>query len=190
MIQDGKAFQESIALQIEPEEAVMIEENNVLQVESEEAVMIEESNVLQVEPEEAVTTTKIKLKMILRIMLLNIVLPTVDVFTDLLMTIKLFTGGYDCSSQGDYEDYDKCLNVTDHDLYCSSNNNPACYRETHPKFGTALLIPFLLSYIACFLTWARLNKNKKKTFIFPLLNIYPQFGKKTSPSLWILEFRF
>ena len=146
MIQDGKAFQESIALQIEPEEAVMIEE----------------SNVLQVELEEAVTTTKIKLKMILRILLLNIVLPTVDVFTDLLMTIKLFTGGYDCSSQGDYEDYDKCLNVTDRDLYCSSNNNPACHRETHPKFGAALLIPFLLSYIACFLTWARLNKNKIK----------------------------
>ena len=77
MILDGKALQESNTLQIEPEEAVMIEE----------------SNVLQVEPEEAVTTTKIKLKMILRIMLLNIVLPTVDVFTDLLMMIKLFTGG-------------------------------------------------------------------------------------------------
>ena len=136
--------------------------------------MMQERNALQIEQEEAVTPTKTKLKMILPIVLLNIVLPTVDVFTDLLMTIKLFTGGYACN----YHDYYKCIDATDRDLYCSSNNNTACNLQTHPKFGTALLVPFLLSYIACFFTWARLNKNKKKTLIFPLLNIYPQFGKR------------
>ena len=49
---------------------------------------------------------------------------------------------------------------------------------THPNMATAMLIPFLLSYMACFLTFLRKEKNKKFAFIFALLNIYPQFGMK------------
>ena len=43
--------------------------------------------------------------------------------------------------------------------------------------ATAMLIPFLLNYIVCFITFLRKDKNKKFTFIFALLNIYPQFGE-------------
>jgi len=47
--------------------------------------------------------------------------------------------------------------------------------ETHPYMATAMLIPFLLNYIVCFITFLRKEKNKKFTFIFALLDIYPQF---------------
>ena len=39
-----------------------------------------------------------------------------------------------------------------------------------------MLTPFLLNYIVCFITFLRKEKNKKFTFIFALLNIYPQFS--------------
>ena len=40
-----------------------------------------------------------------------------------------------------------------------------------------MLIPLLLNYIVCFITFLRKEKKKKLVFIFALLNIYPQFGK-------------
>merc|ERR1711881_468163 len=41
--------------------------------------------------------------------------------------------------------------------------------------ATAMLIPFLLNYVFCWITFFRKEKNKKFTFIFVLLTIYPQF---------------
>merc|ERR1719510_2347070 len=41
--------------------------------------------------------------------------------------------------------------------------------------ATAMLIPFLLNYVFCFITFLRKEKNKKLALIFALLNIYPQF---------------
>ena len=37
-------------------------------------------------------------------------------------------------------------------------------------------MPFLLSYIASFLAWYRLEKKKLLTLAFPILNLYPIFG--------------
>ena len=42
--------------------------------------------------------------------------------------------------------------------------------------ATAMLIPVLLNYFVCFITFLRKEENKKFTFIFALLNIYPQFS--------------
>ena len=53
---------------------------------------------------------------------------------------------------------------------------------SHYKLATVLLMPFLLNYIVCFYTFFRLTTNRKRyTIIFPLLNLYPQYGK-THPS--------
>ena len=38
-------------------------------------------------------------------------------------------------------------------------------------------VPFLLAYFKNFHTWFCEDNNKKDTFIFPLLNLYPQLGK-------------
>ena len=86
---------------------------------------------------------------IMNIVALSIVLPTLDTFTDIILVVKLYRGAED--------DYGRWFN--------------------HPKMATAMLIPFLLNYIVCFITFLGKEKNKKFTFIFALLNLYPQFGK-------------
>ena len=117
---------------------------------------------------------------ILILLVLNIALPTLDTFTDINLVIKLFRGAPDCGyrSRGDPErdDYLKCEKDP---AYCSNdeNNQNVCRFSSHPKMATAMLIPFLLNYIVCFITFIRKEENKKYTFIFALLNIYPQFGE-------------
>ena len=88
---------------------------------------------------------------ILIIVALSIVLPTLDTFTDINLVVKLYRGAEDSYSRGDW--------------------------YNHPQMATAMLAPFLLNYIVCFITFLRKEKNKKFTFIFALLNLYPQFGK-------------
>ena len=52
------------------------------------------------------------------------------------------------------------------------------YRGAHPRMATAMLLPFLLNYVVCLYTFFRQERTKKYTFIFALLNFYPQFGKR------------
>ena len=74
------------------------------------------------------------------------------------------------------DDYDMCYD--DPDGYCSNGgNSEMCRFSTHSKMATAMLTPFLLNYFVCFITFFIKEKNKKFTFIFALLSIYPQFGK-------------
>ena len=76
----------------------------------------------------------------------------------------------------DYKDWRACReSPTD---FCSQQNNETtiCEFESHPKFGISLMIPYLFNYLISFLTWWRLEKKKKKTFVFPLINIYAQLG--------------
>ena len=46
----------------------------------------------------------------------------------------------------------------------------------HPVYASVLLVPFFLNYVVCWYTFYREARYKKYTFIFPLLNLYPQFG--------------
>ena len=84
-----------------------------------------------------------EVKPILMMVALNIVLPTLDTITDIIMVSKLYWGAEGIN---------------------------------HPKMATAMLIPILLNYVFCFMTFLRKEKNKKFAVIFALLNIYPQFG--------------
>ena len=91
-----------------------------------------------------------EVKTILILFVLNIALPTLDTFTDFSLVVKLYWG----AKMRGFIGWSK-----------------------HPTMATAMLIPFLLNYIVCFITFLRKEKNKKFTFIFALLNLYPQFGK-------------
>ena len=82
------------------------------------------------------------------ILVLNIVLPTLDTFTDINLVIKLYRGA--------------------ENFYGNWTN--------HPKMATAMLIPFLVNYIVSFVTFLRKEKDKEFSFIFALLNLYPQFS--------------
>ena len=90
-----------------------------------------------------------EVKPILMMVALNILLPTLDIVTDINLIVKLYRGAEDADGRW----------------------------YNHPKMATAMLIPYLLNYVVCFITFLRKEKNKKFTFIFALLNIYPQFGK-------------
>ena len=122
-----------------------------------------------------------EVKTILVLLVLNIALPTLDTFTDINLVLKLYSGAHYCEDRSDGPDErDDYLNCDkDPVSYCSNeeNNQIVCGFSSHPKMATAMLTPFLLNYIVCFITFLRKEKNKKFTFIFALLNIYPQFGK-------------
>ena len=95
---------------------------------------------------------------ILTVLVLNIFLPTLDTFTDIILVTKLYNGaeGRDLRREtGNYE----------------------YGHHSHPVFASVLLGAFLLNYVACWYTFYREARYKKYTFIFPLLNLYPQFGK-------------
>ena len=91
-----------------------------------------------------------ELASILTILILNIVLPTLDTATDINLVVKLYIGARHFS---------------------------------HTAMATAMLLPFLLNYAVSLYTFFRLERTKKYTFIsfisfiFALLNLFPQFGK-------------
>ena len=119
-----------------------------------------------------------EVKTILILLFLNIALPTLDTVTDINLVIKLYRGAQYCDYDlSEYDNYKKCKK--DPVSYClnDENNQSVCRFSSHPKMATAMLTPFLLNYIVCFITFIRKEKNKK-TIIFALLNIYPQFGQK------------
>ena len=120
-----------------------------------------------------------EVKTILVLLVLNIVLPTLDTFTDFNLVVKLYRGfpcfhvSYDHPERVDYE---KCYD--DPVAYCSNdeNNQALCGFSFHPKAASVILIPFMVNYAFCLIAFFRREKNKKFTFIFALLNVYPQFG--------------
>ena len=79
----------------------------------------------------------------------------------------------------DYQDWEACRDSPT--SFCSQQTNETniCQFETHPKFGTSLMIPYLFNYLFSFLTWWRLEDKRKRTFLFPLVNMFAQLGRCT-----------
>ena len=109
---------------------------------------------------------------ILVLLVLNIALPTLDTFTDIKMVYKLYRGAPSCPEPN----YTITTTATTIILDDSPSLTSPCPYYSHPKMATVMLTPFLLNYLVCFITFLRKEKYKKFTFIFALLNIYPQFG--------------
>ena len=122
------------------------------------------------------------------IFLFGVILPFVDMITDLRMIIRLYVGVQGCSENASYY----CIRALDFEKYCQDNPGK-CSTEKHPIFASMLLgkyylidtrtsvenvvpVPFLLSYIVSFLAWYRLEKNKLLTVVFPIFNFYSIFG--------------
>ena len=103
---------------------------------------------------------------ILTMLVLNIFLPTLDTYSDINLVTKLYNGAP--KSKWNYDTQRKLGKmVPDYEGEIVS----------HPVYASLLLVPFLLNYVACWYTFYREARYKKYTFIFPLLNLYPQFGK-------------
>lgn len=118
-----------------------------------------------------------KVQKIFPLLAFCVILPTVDLVTDILLIKKLYTGGYRCRQSQDNNDFEKCNK--DSVNYCTSGtaNEDMCVYGNDPIYATTMFLPFLLNYLVSFNTWKRVCKNKMKTFIFPLFNFFPQYGK-------------
>ena len=95
------------------------------------------------------------------VLFLNIFLPTLDTYSDISLVTKLYIGAPVDTKRNNgrwVPDYESEI-------------------VTHPVYASVLLVPFLLNYVVCWYTFYREARYKKYTFIFPLLNLYPQFGK-------------
>ena len=112
-----------------------------------------------------------EMTLILTILLLNILVPTADIVTDLYLVYSLYSNALNPMPN---------ISTTPEHIRCSADH---CWLPYGPKdeMATVLLIPCLLNYIVCFYTFFRLTKDRKRyLFIFPLLNLYPQYGKTHS----------
>ena len=121
--------------------------------------------------------------MILTVLILNILLPTADVVTDINLAVKLYSQpapdcGEDNHDQSSFDGTEEC--IEDPVNFCSDpDKHKHCkFYDPHYELATLLMMPFILNYLVCFYTFFRLTTNRKKyLFIFPLLDLYPQYGK-------------
>ena len=132
-------------------------------------------------------TTGQKLKAIAPLLVFNIVLNIVDIFTDLRLIVILYSERVEyeivklsVKAADEFDDLIACLlNFTV--PYCTEKTTYYDHNivyVSNPYWATALLVPFLLNYIITFSTWARLEKNKKWwSYIPPFLNIYAPYGE-------------
>lgn len=97
---------------------------------------------------------KEKVKKIVPILAFSIILPTIDVGTDLRLIIKFSTE----------EEHQICW------------NDMSCYTLSGIYFSIALLIPFISNYLISWISFVGTLKFNFKKIIFPLLNVYPQYN--------------
>merc|ERR1712243_230705 len=77
-----------------------------------------------------------RIKKITPILIFNILLPTIDIITDLLIIIRLFEGSYKCNqddSTASLFEYEQCKAYGPHN-YCSSLSNICKIKDIHPFF--------------------------------------------------------
>ena len=127
-------------------------------------------------------TTFQKVKETLLLTFLNVLLPTVDIFTDQISITKLYIGtlahvdcdekrelepfrlrGYAIDSWGDAKS--KCI---------ANSSTEGLYHIRHPIWATSLLVPFLINYLTTWAIWWSIDKRKAISWIAPLLSVYPQ----------------
>ena len=113
-----------------------------------------------------------KIKETVVLSLLNVALPSVDVFSDLLLVVKFYIGSrinpYCYEKDGSYKDL----------LHCHYNDSvPTSNVKYTPHYGwgTLMLLPFLLNYLICWYVWATMDKRKAVTWVAVLFSFYPQF---------------
>ena len=98
--------------------------------------------------------------------ILNIGLPTADVYSDIALTARLYTA---------------TITTTDwtYDHYNGTWTSTSTTSIGHPIYATCLLIPFLVNYALGWRTWyfsdmKNHHQRKKFTWILALLGCYPQ----------------
>ena len=118
-----------------------------------------------------------KIKETVLLAVLNIALPSLDIYSDLAVILNFYIGGsqrnmfcdqmYNGTGWGQYQERFKCY-------YDESVPSSNMKYTTHFGWGTLMLVPFLLNYLICWYVWATTDKRKAFTWAAPLLCLYPQ----------------
>jgi len=112
-----------------------------------------------------------KIKEILILLLLNVILPSVDVYSDVGLILKFYVKG-------------SRFNPYCNQVYWRLKERFNCYDNLptsnvsyilHHNWGTMMLLPFLLNYLICWYVWAITDKRKTVTWVAALLSFYPQY---------------
>ena len=115
--------------------------------------------------------TKIKETIFLGV--LNVALPSVDVYSDLGLIVNFYVGSRynpDCDMKYNWR-HKKRIN-------CYYNESLPATNVTYiPQYtwGTLMLAPFLLNYFFCWYIWATTDKRKMISWVAALLSFYPQY---------------
>ena len=131
-------------------------------------------------------TTFQKVKDTVVLTILNVALPTVDIFTDLISITKLYIGSLthsDCDEKSELKHFGLGSNAINTHFESWINARNSCiensteeglYNSRHPIWATSLLVPFLINYLTTWAIWWSIDKRKTITWIAPLLSVYPQ----------------
>ena len=122
-----------------------------------------------------------KVKETLLLTIINVALPTVDIFTDLISITKLYIGTLthtDCDEKSELKKFGLPIDYalwSDAKSNCIENSSSdGLYYNRHPIWATSLLVPFLINYLTTWFIWWSIDKRKTVTWIAPLLSVYPQ----------------
>ena len=129
-----------------------------------------------------------KVKETVLITILNVALPTADIFTDLMSITQFYIGTEthaDCDEESELipfvENYNRSDPVEGSKLWTEvrrkcidASSADGMYHKQHPMWATSLLVPFLINYLVTWFIWWSVDKRKTVSWIAPLLSVYPQ----------------
>ena len=128
-------------------------------------------------------TTFQKVKETVLLTFLNVLLPTVDIFTDQISITKLYIGTLthiDCDEENELRPFgfgftSKDASWRNATNKCIANSSvEGLYYNRQPIWATSLLAPLLINYVTTWVIWWSIDKRKTISWIAPLLSIYPQ----------------
>jgi len=111
-----------------------------------------------------------KIKETVSLGLLNVVLPSITVFSALALAIRLYWDGND-----NYIPFGIDLRTVTVDFDTENDIYTQFGRYGQYACGTMVLVPLLLNYLICWYIWATTDKRKSYTWVAALLGFYPQF---------------
>ena len=109
-------------------------------------------------------TTFQKVKETVLLAILNVALPTVDIFTDLISITQLYIGTLthtDCDEKSELEQFgfpsshfnNEYALWSDARSKCIENSSAEGLVNRHPIWATSLLVPYLINYLTTWFIW-------------------------------------
>ena len=127
-----------------------------------------------------------KIKETVVLSILNVALPSVDVYSDAALAASFYIGSRHnpyCDEKFSLQrqlisSYEQLQTIRRDQINCYDDDNVPNSTVTvthHYGWGTMMLLPFLLNYLICWYAWVTTDKRKAVSWIAALLSFYPQY---------------